>query len=225
VENDPVNFVDPSGLLEKAFDAAVWGDWNPYDDGWNRPTGGGTGYTGRATSDAVAYMLAGGNIEQWLLQQSAIAQGEGSVPRPMDPTPQAPTEMPPPAREHNEDTWADALKRARDCLGKAFEKRYGPAVAGSVLSIVGMPIPKNWVPPYRSIGAPYTTILSVVGHYIEVNVPRLVWGELATTNLLRFGGRAAGPIGWALLALDVGLITADTWNCYKQSEGTEKKAP
>jgi RHS repeat-associated protein len=42
VENDPVNFVDPSGRrLLPAFDVGPSSDWIAVDDTWNRPDGGG----------------------------------------------------------------------------------------------------------------------------------------------------------------------------------------
>ncbi|HEY0758998.1 MAG TPA: hypothetical protein VGD59_07075 [Acidisarcina sp.] len=72
------------------------------------------------------------------------------------------------------------------------------------------------MPPFRMIGEPTTNLLSVLGHYVEINVPRITIDGLASTNLLRIAGRANPYVAGALLAVDVGMISYDTYQCYQK---------
>jgi hypothetical protein len=75
-------------------------------------------------------------------------------------------------------------------------------------------MPNEWLPPYRVIGNPNTTILSSVGYYLNVTIPRVA----QTANLFRAGGRLAGPVGAALLGWDMASITIDTFDCYRERQ-------
>ena len=62
-----------------------------------------------------------------------------------------------------------------------------------------------------------------MGYYLEVEVPGIAIGALSSSNLLRVAGRIAGPVGVALLAIDMAMITIDTVKCYEEkaaSQGT-----
>lgn len=73
-----------------------------------------------------------------------------------------------------------------------------------------MSLPKAIVPPYREIGTRSTNLLNVIGHYVEINVARM----LNSTNLFRVAGRANPFLFGALLAVDVAVIGYDTYQCY-----------
>ena len=62
-----------------------------------------------------------------------------------------------------------------------------------------------------------------MGYYLEVEVPGIAIGALSSSNLLRVAARIAGPVGAALLAIDMAMITIDTVKCYEEktaSQGT-----
>ena len=62
-----------------------------------------------------------------------------------------------------------------------------------------------------------------MGYYLEVEVPGIAIGALSSSNLLRVAARIAGPVGVALLAIDMAMITIDTVRCYEEktaSQGT-----
>jgi hypothetical protein len=72
------------------------------------------------------------------------------------------------------------------------------------------------VPPFRVIGTPTTNLLSVLGQYIEIEVPAVVISGMRSTNLLRIVGRANPYVAIALLAIDAGMIGYDTSQCYNK---------
>ncbi len=76
VENDPVNATDPSGLsaitLDRMLDQGYCRGYGLGDLGGDLCGVGGGGYTGRPTSDAAAFMLSGGLIQDWLTMMSPM---------------------------------------------------------------------------------------------------------------------------------------------------------
>ena len=121
-------------------------------------------------------------------------------------------------RNANRKDWTDELMDkaaiAGDCLGTAAMDHYGISAAAAITGALGAPIPKTWVPPFRSIGSDSTTILSALGHFLDIEVPRVVVAGLGSTNLLRIAGRLAPAASALLFAYDVAAITIDTWKCY-----------
>jgi hypothetical protein len=109
-----------------------------------------------------------------------------------------------------------AITTAANCLKDTVIEHYGldDAVAAA-LTLAGAPVYKGWVPPFRVIGSPSTTPLSIVGHFLEIEAPRIA----STTNLLRAAGRISGPLGVAMLAYDTASILVRTVNCYNQKTG------
>jgi hypothetical protein len=98
----------------------------------------------------------------------------------------------------------------------------GTAAAG-VSGVFAAPIPKSLVPPYRQIASETTNLLSVIGHFVEVNVPRIAVGSRATTNLLRLAGRVNPYLAVGLAAVDVVLITKGAADCYGAKKDAEMR--
>jgi uncharacterized membrane protein YgcG len=65
------------------------------------------------------------------------------------------------------------------------------------------------------IGTDTTNILSVIGYYAEINVPRIVIAGRASTNLFRIAGRVNPYIAVALTAADIAAIGSSTYSCYQ----------
>jgi hypothetical protein len=76
------------------------------------------------------------------------------------------------------------------CAGSSALSHYGLGGATAASGALAIPISKAIVPPYRVIGSKTTNLLSVLGHFAEVNVPRIKIGGLGSTNLFRIAGRA-----------------------------------
>jgi hypothetical protein len=108
--------------------------------------------------------------------------------------------------------------RLGQCSAKARD-HYGLGAATAVSGALAMPIPKRAVPPYRVIGSKTTNPLSLLGHFAEVNVPRVKIGTLGSTNLLRIAGALTPNVAAAMLALDAGVIGHDTHACYDGGGG------
>ena len=105
-------------------------------------------------------------------------------------------------------------KEFRGCLGSSALDHYGlgGATAASVASAI--PISEAIVPPYRVIGSKTTNLLSVLGHFVEVSVPRVTIGGLSSTNLLCIAGRANPYVAAGLLAVDAAVIGYETYQYY-----------
>ena len=101
------------------------------------------------------------------------------------------------------------------CLVNSTLDYYGLTALTAGSAALAVPIPKSLIPPFRMIGKPTTNLLSALGHYIEINVRRITIDGLARTNLLRIAGRANPYVAAALLAIDVGLISSATYQCYE----------
>jgi RHS repeat-associated protein len=115
----------------------------------------------------------------------------------------------------NNDTPID-WKKVCSCLVVSTLNHYGLTAAAGVSGALAIPILKSLVPPYRMIGTPTTNLLSVLGHFVEINVPRIMIDGLASTNLLRILGRVNPYVAGALLAIDVAMISYDTYQCYQK---------
>lgn len=105
------------------------------------------------------------------------------------------------------------------CLGNSALNHYGLGGATAASGALAIPIPKAIVPPYRVIGSPTTNLLSVLGRYAEITVPRVTIGGLGSTNLLRIAGRANPYVAAGLLAVDAAVIGYDTYQCYNNGGG------
>lgn len=105
-------------------------------------------------------------------------------------------------------------KKFGDCLAGSALDHYGLGGATAASAALAAPIPKAIVPPYRTIGSKTTNILSVLGHFAEVNVPRVTIGGLGSTNLLRIVRRANPYVAAGLLAVDAAVIGYETYQCY-----------
>ncbi len=110
------------------------------------------------------------------------------------------------------------LKKVGSCLADSTLNHYGLTAAALASGALAIPISKSLVPPFRMIGTPTTNLLSVLGHYVEINVPGITIDGLASTNLFRIAGRANPYVAWALLAVDAGMISYDTYQCYQKTE-------
>jgi RHS repeat-associated protein len=62
-------------------------------------------------------------------------------------------------------------KKVGSCLVDSTLNHYGLTAAAGASGALAIPISKSLVPPYRMIGEPTTNLLSVLGHYVEINVP------------------------------------------------------
>ncbi len=107
-------------------------------------------------------------------------------------------------------------KKVGSCLVDSTLNHYGLTALTAGSGALAIPISKSLVPPFRMIGEPTTNLLSVLGHYVEINVPRITIDGLASTNLLRIAGHANPYVAGALLAIDVGMISYDTYQCYQK---------
>jgi len=114
------------------------------------------------------------------------------------------------------------VHKVGSCLVDATLNHYGLTAATGASGLLALPIPKAIVPPYKVIGTPTTNLLSVMGRYVEINVPRIMIAGRTSGNLLRILGRANPYIAGGLLAIDVGMISYDAYGCYQQS--TQPKA-
>ena len=109
-----------------------------------------------------------------------------------------------------------AWSKVGSCLVSSTLNHYGLTAAAGISGALAFPIPKDLVAPYRVIGADTTNLLSVLGQYVEVNVPRIMVAGRASTNLFRVLGRANPYVAGALLAADIGMISYDTYRCYQR---------
>jgi RHS repeat-associated protein len=210
VGGDPVNGYDPAGLQTitvpgSSITVTAQSGLTPTFT-FSLPTamsayGAGAATIAQRTDQRPAYCFE---------NEAYYANPAAMPPECMDPNwvPNAPPETPP------EMGLDEALERALECVGSAVAERYGLTSIAAGISILGAPIPKAWLPPYRVIGTPYTSVLSVIGHYIQVTIPRIS----NTQNLLRLGGRLAGPTGALLMAFDLATISIDAYNCYTNAQ-------
>jgi len=112
---------------------------------------------------------------------------------------------------------AATLKTITDCLLQSVKDTFGLAAATAASGIAAIPLPKDMVPPYRSIGIDKTNIISVIGFYVRITIPKVSVGALATTNLLRVIGRLNPYVFGALLAIETAAITIKTYDCYEKA--------
>jgi RHS repeat-associated protein len=101
-------------------------------------------------------------------------------------------------------------KKLKQCFVKSFADYYGLTAGAGLSALLAIPISKSVVPPYRQIGARTTNLLSVLGHFVEVNVPRI----LESSNLFRIAGRANPYVAVGLAAIDIAAIGKATYDCY-----------
>ena len=104
---------------------------------------------------------------------------------------------------------------ARSCLVSNIQQHFGLTSAAGLSGAAAIPISKAIVPPYRLIGTPTTNVLSLLGQYVEINVPRVIIAGRASTNLFRIAGRANPYLSVALTAADVTAIGIGTYSCYR----------
>ena len=104
-----------------------------------------------------------------------------------------------------------------DCFWNSFLNYYGLDAAAGVSGTLAVPIPKTWLPPYRSIGESTTNLLSWIGHYVDITIPRVTVGGRVTNNLFRLFGRVNPYLAGALFGIDVAFIANRTYNCYIQN--------
>jgi hypothetical protein len=109
-----------------------------------------------------------------------------------------------------------------DCAWDAFKNHFRLSAAAGTSGIFAAPIPKRVVPPYRQIGSPTTNLLSVLGHFAEVNIPRVSIAGRATTNLLRVAGRVNPYLAVGLAVVDAAVIAKDAADCYQQKKDGKK---
>jgi RHS repeat-associated protein len=129
---------------------------------------------------------------------------------------QLPPQPPQPAPNNGSQSKPIDWKKVGSCLVDSTLNHYGLTAAAGASGALAIPISKSLVPPCRTIGEPTTNLLSVLGHYVEINVPRITIDGLASTNLLRIAGRANPYVAGALFAIDAGMITYDTYQCYQK---------
>jgi hypothetical protein len=110
-----------------------------------------------------------------------------------------------------------------DCAWDSFKDHYGLTAAAGVSSVFAIPIPKTVVPPFRQIGSPNTNLLSVLGHFVEVNIPRVGVAGRASTNLLRIAGRLNPYLAVGLAAVDAVAITSGAADCYQKKKDEAMK--
>lgn len=184
VRNDPVNFTDPLGLC--------------LQPGTGSSTGGANGSTivvtcprrdPRGTGDGSG--SGGGNIFVSIVVS------------------RTPSAIPVPQIAEGSIDWG----KLGQCLQNSALDHYGLLAATAASGAAATPLPKAIVPPFREIGTRTTNLLSIIGHYVEINVPRM----LNSTNLFRIAGRANPYVFGIFLAADVAVISYDTYQCYKSS--------
>ncbi|MCC7155576.1 MAG: RHS repeat-associated core domain-containing protein [Bryobacterales bacterium] len=183
VQGDPVNYHDPAGLMQEVP-------------------------TFRITVTALSGSMGGMSEIDWALARmywrpNDMPGGTGGASQE--------------SYDHPQVSRADAIDKglstAFDCLVTATRDHFGDTVAHGALTVLGAPMHKGWLPPFRVIGPnPATSILSSVGNFIRIAVPRVA----NTANLLRAVGRISGPVGALLLAYDIATIAMDTWDCYSK---------
>jgi hypothetical protein len=110
--------------------------------------------------------------------------------------------------------------KAKSCLVSSTLDHLGLTGATALSGALATPISKALVPPYRVIGDPNTNLLSILGQYAEVNVPRIWIAGRASTNLFRVAGRANVFLAAALTAADVAVIGRATYSCYQGSDSS-----
>ncbi|MEO6091559.1 MAG: RHS repeat-associated core domain-containing protein [Novosphingobium sp.] len=110
-------------------------------------------------------------------------------------------------------------KKLGQCAGSSALNHYGLGGATAASGVLAIPISKAIVPPYRVIGSKTTNLLSVLGHFAEVNVSRVEFLGRGSTNLLRIAGRANPYVAAGLLAIDAAVIGYDTYQCYNNGGG------
>ena len=109
-------------------------------------------------------------------------------------------------------------KKVGSCLVDSTLNHYGLTAAAGASGAVAIPISKALVPPFRMIGTPTTNLSSVSGQHVKINVPRIWIAGRGSSNLLRIAGRANPYVAGALLAVDVGMISYDTYQCYQKPQ-------
>jgi len=204
VRADPINRSDPSGLQDQTPTFTVTG----YCVGCVGTFGGAGG--GGGPYEAGGHLMWDQSLGDYGLWNMGATLSTASI-------------------EQEALEFAAMLERAAECIGQAVANHYGlTAAAAGVTALLG-PIPKSIVPPFRSIGSSTTTFLSVMGHYFSSSVGRIMTGSLGTPNVLRAAGRiiapVAGPIGWALLAVDIAMITSESVGCFQQTPQAQPGNP
>ena len=193
VGNDPVDGTDPTGEAE----ACNGGTDGPPCPPQQRPT--------QATTPPATHEIV-------VKAPTKNTQNDPSTPQPPSPSqPQKASSMP---RSKPFD-WS----KFGSCLGNSALNHYGLGGATAASAALAIPIPKAIVPPYRVIGSSTTNLLSVLGRYAEITVPRVTIGGLGSTNLLRIAGRANPYVAAGLLAVDAAVIGYDTYQCYNNGGG------
>lgn len=102
-----------------------------------------------------------------------------------------------------------------DCVKQAIIDHYGLDALTALSGIAAIPIRKDLVPPYRVIGTDTTNLLSLLGHFLRIDAPRLMVGTRASANALRIIGRANPYLFAALAVIDLTVIGKDATDCYK----------
>jgi hypothetical protein len=102
---------------------------------------------------------------------------------------------------------------------------FGAGVATVISGILATPIPKEIAPPGRVIGSDTTNILSIIGYYARISIPRIEFAGLGTTNLFRALGRLNPYIFGAHAAYDVAVLTVDTYKCYEGKTQSSASKP
>jgi RHS repeat-associated protein len=180
VGGDPVNGTDPSGMRctdSQADTVSVCGRRPPYEDFLTFAPGGSDSDSGTQDGDD-------GEIE---VISPRPDKPEKPKPEPVPLIVTAPRPKNIVKAGFDVDLNWDKLGQ---CLGSSDLNHYGLSAATAVSGALATPIPKTMVPPYRAIGNPNTNVLSVLGHFAEVNVSKVTIGGRGTKNLLRIAGRA-----------------------------------
>jgi hypothetical protein len=120
-----------------------------------------------------------------------------------------------PTNNEKQDSNSIDWSKIASCTLSSTADQYGLTAAAGVSGLLSVPLPKWLVPPYRQIGSDTTNLLSVLGHYVEVNVPRITIGGRASTNLFRILGRVNPYVAAGLAAGDAIAIGYGTYHCYQ----------
>jgi hypothetical protein len=101
------------------------------------------------------------------------------------------------------------------CWSRAVDENSVPINVLGASAILAVPyIPKILVEG-RSIGSSTVTLLSVIGHFWEINLPAsMAVGRISTDNALRFAGRAGYPLVAFLAVATTVELAVDVSKCY-----------
>jgi hypothetical protein len=204
--NNPLNFMDPSGLCTEEVNGDYYSNGDSECPATPAPAPLDMGYTIYTT----AYDFYDSSITGLGLFLDTFAS-LGGFPG-LGFSPALGATGPGPNNGPQSINW----KKVGSCLVDSTLKHYGLDALTAGSGALAIPISKSLVPPFRMIGEPTTNLLSVLGHYVEINVPRITIDGLASTNLLRIAGRANPYVAGALLAIDVGMISYDTYQCHQK---------